>query len=103
MGLSSNIPFLEKGRNVAGMAFELAKSSLKEIQIYSGDLLMHEFLLLTWLLCTKAVGSVKAKHSKIVRERTCSKLRILVCYMPRRIASVVSTMSDLNLEKLLIK
>ena len=31
------------------MAFELAKSSLKEIQIYSGDLLMHEFLLLTWL------------------------------------------------------
>lgn len=47
---SSNFPFLEKGRNVAGMAFELAKSSLKEIQIYSGDLLMHEFLLLTWLL-----------------------------------------------------
>ena len=45
----SNFPFLEKGRNVAGMAFELAKSSLKEIQIYSGDLLMHEFLLLTWL------------------------------------------------------
>ena len=54
---------------MAGMAFELAKSSLKEIQIYSGDLLMHEFLLLTWLLCTKAVGSVKAKHSKNVTRK----------------------------------
>ena len=29
---------------MAGMAFELARSSLSEIQIYSGDLLKHEFL-----------------------------------------------------------
>ena len=53
---------------MAGMAFELAKSSLKEIQIYSGDLLMHEFLLLTWLQGRRRLEQVKnlAMHIEAV-------------------------------------
>ena len=55
------------------MAFELAKSSLKEIQIYSGDLLMHEFLLLTWLqgrtaLLWQAAAGLNKKEPSCAQE-----------------------------------